>query len=144
MRVASTKPDVNFLIINGSPAMDFPMMTLVFLPNCWRAMHIYYTNMHLAEESKLPNLFTVSGYLVYFWANEGNEPIHVHISKGHPYSGSTKVGLTRDGGCILASNGSKIPNKELNELMDFIAAQFFYICDAWKTFFLTDTIHFYC
>ena len=89
-------------------------------------MHIYYTNMHLAEESKLPNLFTVSGYLVYFWANEGNEPIHVHISKGHPYSGSTKVWLTRDGGCILASNGSKIPNKELNELMDFIAAGGFY------------------
>lgn len=27
-------------------------------------MRIFYTNMHLAEESKLPNLFTVSGYLV--------------------------------------------------------------------------------
>lgn len=32
---------------------------------------------------------------------------------------------TRAGGCILASNGSQIATKELNELMEFIAAQFF-------------------
>ncbi|MBQ8813590.1 MAG: DUF4160 domain-containing protein [Lachnospiraceae bacterium] len=32
----------------------------------------------------MPSLFTVSGYKVYFWSNENNEPIHVHISKGKP------------------------------------------------------------
>lgn len=30
----------------------------------------------------MPRLFTVSGYIVYFWSNENGEPIHVHISKG--------------------------------------------------------------
>ncbi len=30
----------------------------------------------------MPNLFTVSGYKIYFWSDEGDEPIHVHISKG--------------------------------------------------------------
>ena len=30
----------------------------------------------------MPKLFTVSGYIVYFWSNEEGEPIHVHVSKG--------------------------------------------------------------
>ena len=47
-------------------------------------------------------------------------------------------------GCILASNGSKISKKELNELMEFISAQFFFICAKWKEAFVTDEIGFYC
>lgn len=43
----------------------------------------------------MPNLFTVSGYKIYFWSNENNEPIHVHISKGKPSPDSTKVWLTK-------------------------------------------------
>ena len=92
----------------------------------------------------MPNLFTISGYKVYFWANELNEPIHVHVSKGQPTANATKIWLTRSGGCIVASNGSKISQKELNELMEFISAQFFYICSEWKRFFVTDEISFYC
>ena len=52
--------------------------------------------------------------------------------------------FTKKGGCILASNGSTIPNRELNELMEFISAQFFLICVKWKQFFVTDEIKFYC
>lgn len=102
------------------------------------------TSMHRLEEFRLPRLFTVSGYIVYFWSNEEGEPIHVHVSKGKPSDNATKIWLTRTGGCILASNGSKIPQKELNELMGFISAQFFLICAKWKEFFVTDTIKFYC
>lgn len=93
---------------------------------------------------RLPSLFTVSGYKVYFWSNENNEPIHVHVSKGKPSPNGTKLWLTRSGGCILASNGSRIPDAELNELMEFISAQFFLICREWKKFFLVDEIKFYC
>ena len=92
------------------------------------------------EGFRLPNLFTVSGYKVYFWSNENQEPVHVHISKGKPTPNSTKVWLTRTGGCILASNGSSISQKELNELMEIISAQFFLICAEWKKFFLTDEL----
>ncbi|WP_423806022.1 DUF4160 domain-containing protein, partial [Phascolarctobacterium succinatutens] len=28
----------------------------------------------------MPNLFIILGYKVYFWSNENDEPIHVHIS----------------------------------------------------------------
>lgn len=92
----------------------------------------------------MPNLFTVSGYKVYFWANENNEPVHVHISKGKPAANATKIWITRNGGCIIAHNGSGIPQRELNELMDFISAQFFLICREWKKFFVTDDLRFYC
>lgn len=107
-------------------------------------MHTYYINMRKAGGFRLPNLFTVSGYKIYFWSNENNESIHVHVAKGKPISNGTKIWLTRNGGCILASNGSNISKKELNELMEFISAQFFLICAEWKKFFSTNEIKFYC
>ena len=63
------------------------------------------------EGFKLPKLFMV--------------PIHVHVAKGKPTPNATKIWLTKSGGCILASNGSKISNKELNELMEFIICSVF-------------------
>ena len=107
-------------------------------------MHTYYTNTQRMEEYKLPSLFTVSGYKVYFWSNEGGEPIHVHVAKGRSVPNATKIWLTTSGGCILASNGSNISSRELHELMEFISAQFFLICSEWKKFFITDDIKFYC
>ena len=107
-------------------------------------MHTCYTSMLRMEESELPKLFMVSVWTGDFWASENDEPIHVHVSKGKPTPNATKIWLTRSGGCILASNGSKISNKELNELMEFISAQFFLICAKWKQAFVTDEIKFYC
>ncbi len=100
--------------------------------------------MQQKEASTLPSLFSIGSYKVYFWANENDEPIHVHISKGQPSPGSTKIWLTKNGGCILANNNSRIPQKELSELMEVISAQFFVICSAWKNFFVVDEIKFYC
>ena len=96
------------------------------------------------EASRLPSLFFVGGYRVFFWSNENGEPIHVHVCKGAPSPNATKLWLTSEGGCILASNGSEISQPALNEMMDIISAQFFLICAKWKEFFLVDTITFYC
>ena len=92
----------------------------------------------------MPSLFTVCGYKIYFWSNENDEPLHVHISKGKPSPSATKVWLTSGGGCILAHNGSRIPEKELQTLLEFISAQFFLICLKWKEHFAVDSIRFYC
>ncbi len=92
----------------------------------------------------MPSLFTVDGYKIYFWSNEGNEPIHVHIAKKTPVPNGAKVWLTKEGGCILASNENNIPEHELNELMDIVSAQFFMICSEWKKFFNTEEIKFFC
>lgn len=96
------------------------------------------------EELKLPSLFQIGGYKVFFWSNENNEPIHVHIGKGKPASNATKIWITSSGGCIVANNNGKIPPNELSELLEVISAQFFMICDAWKKHFLMEDIKFYC
>lgn len=96
------------------------------------------------EAFKLPSLFSVGGYRIFFWSNELGEPIHVHVCKGAPGPHTTKVWLTRQGGCIIASNESKIPQKTLNELLDIISAQSEFICQKWKEFFATEEVSFFC
>lgn len=61
-------------------------------------MHICCTDMRRTGGFRLPKLFTVSGYTVYFWSNESGEPIHVHVSKGKPTPNATKIWLTKSAG----------------------------------------------
>jgi len=92
----------------------------------------------------LPKLFRVGQYIVFFWSNENDEPIHVHIGILTPSANATKIWLTKGGGCIVANNSSKIPKHELNELLEIIQDNFLFICDEWKRFFDVDSIGFYC
>lgn len=92
----------------------------------------------------MPSLFSIDGYRVFFWSAEGNEPIHVHVGKGKPSPNATKLWLTRGGGCIVASNGSKIPTRELDKLMRVIEAQHRYIESNWRDFFGDDAVRYYC
>ncbi len=92
----------------------------------------------------MPSIFELYGYKVFFWSNENSEPIHVHISKGRPVPNSTKVWLTKRGGCILANNNSKIPDKDLNSIMETIASNYFYIISKWKETYQLDDVKFYC
>ena len=92
----------------------------------------------------MPSIFEICGYKIYFWSNENNEPIHVHVSKGKPTQNSTKIWLTKSGGCILSNNNSKIPNNDLNVLLDAITSNYFFIVSYWKKFYKIDEIKFYC
>lgn len=89
----------------------------------------------------------VIGYKIYFWSNENNEPIHVHISKGKLTQNSTKVWLTKAGGCILCNNKSRIPSSNLNKLLTIISRHYFLIISKWKEYYHIDDISdikFYC
>lgn len=77
-------------------------------------------------------------------SNENYEPIHVHISKSKPSNNSTKIWLTKSGGCIVANNGSQIPSKELRELLEIISHNFFFIVSEWKKYFDVNEVKFYC
>ena len=92
----------------------------------------------------MPSIFEIFGYKIFFWSNENNEPIHVHISKGKPVENATKVWLTKSGGCILANNNSKIPIKDLNEILGAISSNYFYIISKWKDTYQIDDVKFYC
>lgn len=61
-----------------------------------------------------------------------------------PTSNSTKVWITKSGGCIIANNNSKIPDKDLRELLETVANNYFYIIRKWKEHFNIDEIKFYC
>lgn len=92
----------------------------------------------------MPSIFEVCGYKIYFWSNENNEPIHIHISKGKPSAISTKIWLTKSGGCIVANNNSRIPNKDLNTLMEVVTSNHFFIVSQWKNFNQVEDVKFYC
>lgn len=84
-----------------------------------------------------------NGYKIYFWTNENDEPIHVHISKGKPNINATKVWLTQSGGCIVCHNKSKIPEKELNVICEDISLHYYQIVEMWKIIH-AGHIKFYC
>ncbi len=89
----------------------------------------------------------VIGYKIYFWSNENNEPIHVHISKGRATKNSTKIWLTRAGGCIIANNKSNIPEHELNKLLSITSRHYFLIVSKWKEYYNIEDVNdvkFYC
>ena len=92
----------------------------------------------------MPSLFKYGGYLIYFWSNENDEPVHVHVGKGKPSANATKIWLTNAGGCVVAHNKSEIPAQDLRDIMEMIAAQHFWICREWKEHFAMDRIKFYC
>lgn len=92
----------------------------------------------------MPSILEFFGYRVFFWAQDNNEPIHVHISKGRPTVKATKIWLTKSGGCLIANNNGRIPTNELNKLLEILTTNYGTIIDEWKTFFATDEVKFYC
>ena len=68
----------------------------------------------------------------------------MHISKGKPGANSTKVWLTKAGGCIVANNNSKIPETDLREILEVISNNYFFIISVWKKHFPSFELKFYC
>ena len=82
----------------------------------------------------MPQVFVILGYIVYFWPNENNEPIHVHVCKGSPQKDATKVWITEDGP-VLEHNKSKIPKKDLKRILAWIAMNDELIIKKWQFHF---------
>ena len=59
------------------------------------------------------------GYCIYFWSNENNEPIHVHISKGAQTENATKFWITRDN-IELVHNKSQITKNDLKKIQKYL------------------------
>ena len=92
----------------------------------------------------MPKIFTIKGYIVYFWSNENDplEPVHVHVAEGSPQPNATKIWLTRTGKCLLANNNSDIPAKTLRNIMRIIESQHQIVFQKWIQYF--EQIQFYC
>lgn len=86
----------------------------------------------------MPKIVKLGDLVLFFWIDENGEPAHVHVAKGKPAPDATKFWLTRTGGCILASNGSKLTSRELSIVRDYITLNHKDICDFWKETFHGD------
>ena len=85
----------------------------------------------------MPLVLRIDRYCVFFWANEGEplEPVHVHVSEGHPVPHATKIWLLASGHCRLCSNGSRIPEPALRNIMRMLEAYHEEIVEKWVVCF---------
>ena len=83
----------------------------------------------------MPTLFELYGYKIFFWSNENNEPVHVHVCKGKPTANSTKIWLPPESNPVLANNNSDIPQKDLNRILKSIALERNNIIARWYDYF---------
>lgn len=74
------------------------------------------------------------GYSFYFYSNENDEPVHVHVSKGNPSSSSAKFWIKRDS-VELEHNNAQIPQKDLKRIYNYICINRQKIVFAWYQFF---------
>ncbi len=74
------------------------------------------------------------GYVFYFWANETNEPIHIHVSKGKQTINATKFWITSSG-VELANNNSQIPDREIRQITKYLTMNRERIIAQWISIF---------
>ena len=91
----------------------------------------------------MPRVLVFGAYIIFFWVGENGEPVHVHVAEKRPSENATKIWLTSSGGCLLAHNRSKIPDRDLSNILELISLNHGYICDKWREVFHRD-ISFYC
>ena len=83
----------------------------------------------------LPILFELYGYKIFFWSNENNEPIHVHVAKGKQSANATKIWLPAESNPVVVHNKSRIPQKDLSRLLKVVAQNRDTIIARWYDYF---------
>ena len=79
----------------------------------------------------MPTVLRVSGFRLYFYSHEPNEPAHVHIDRG---GASAKVWLMP---VTLASNGG-FTAKEIADVLRLVRTHQQRLLEMWNDFFGTD------
>lgn len=81
-------------------------------------------------------IFVIKGYLVYFLLTGKDELIHVRISNKDIFKGSIKLWLLVDNTFVFADDKdkSKIPDKDLSDIMLFLSRNSSVIINLWKVY----------
>ncbi|MBE8952117.1 MAG: DUF4160 domain-containing protein [Quinella sp. 1Q7] len=83
----------------------------------------------------LPILFELYGYKIFFWSNENDEPVHVHVAKGKQTPNATKIWLPADSNPVVVHNKSRIPQKDLTRILKAVALERDTIIARWYDYF---------
>ena len=79
----------------------------------------------------MPTILLLLGWRLFFYANEGNEPIHVHCKKG---SMECKFWLHVESFDIAEAFASNLSPRAKREIRKIIFQNFDYIVDQWNEF----------
>ena len=79
----------------------------------------------------MPTIFSIKGWRIFFFANEGNEPIHIHGEKG---SANCKFWILIDEYDIKPAYTRRMTPSEIREVRKIIFDHFDMIIEAWNEF----------
>ncbi len=79
----------------------------------------------------MPTILFKNGWRFFFFANEGDEPMHIHVLKGEK---SCKFFIDEESVGIMLSKQKRMRNKDLKEVKEIIFENFNYIAESWKKF----------
>lgn len=80
----------------------------------------------------MPTILLIAGWRFYFYANEGNEPIHIHTQKAEM---ECKFWLKEDLFEIEIAFSYNMKNADIRDVKQIIYQHFDYIILEWKKFF---------
>jgi len=76
----------------------------------------------------MPTVLLIKSYRLFFFSNEGNEPVHIHIEKAERYA---KFWL--DPLCVVINYG--FTGKDLREISEIIERNELVIREKWNEYF---------
>ncbi len=82
----------------------------------------------------MPKCFSLLGYVIFFWSNEGVplEPIHIRVAKSLSQN-ATKIWILSDGSALLdGKNPSRIPKRDLSRIIRAVEMYSTDIISMWK------------
>ena len=79
----------------------------------------------------MPTILVISGWRLFFYANEGNEPAHVHCRKGGV---ECKYWLDRDNFDLYEAYAYSLSPRDRRDIKKIIFEHFEYIEEQWDEF----------
>jgi len=79
----------------------------------------------------VPTILVIAGWRFFFYANEGNEPIHIHCRKG---DAEAKYWLDPDGFEIIEAHAYNMSPADKRTARRLIFQHFDYIVSQWEKF----------
>jgi hypothetical protein len=79
----------------------------------------------------VPTVLVKNGWRFFFFSNETNEPMHIHVIKAEKYC---KYFIDEENVEIRIAHFRKMNNKDMKEVKEIIYDNFNYIVESWKKF----------